>query len=146
MSFRWITAVIWNRQADEHSNVSRLWTAWSWRWTILRNVGDSLPVDTAWHTVWLESSATQMSEPQDRQQRVVHPAKKLVLSFRFLWPCIVSKVRRERKKTQQDATIRCLLSTSASTCFGHHYANLQEIKDRVLLHTVYCVGSAGCGR
>ena len=39
----------------------------------------------------------------------------------------------EREKHQQDATIRCLLSTSASTCFGHHYAHLQEIKDRVLL-------------
>ena len=37
---------------------------------------------------------------------------------------------RERK-TQQDATIRCLLSTSISTCFGHHYVHLQENKDRV---------------
>ena len=41
-----------------------------------------------------------------------------------------SKVWRERKN-QQDATIRCLLSTSVSTCFGHHYAHLQENKDRV---------------
>jgi hypothetical protein len=24
-----------------------------------------------------------------------------------------------------------------STCFGHHYAHLQENKDRVLLHMVY---------
>jgi len=38
-----------------------------------------------------------------------------------------------------------LLSTSVSVCFGHHYAHLQENKDRVLLHTVYCAGSAGCG-
>jgi len=30
--------------------------------------------------------------------------------FRFLWPCIVSKLWREREN-QQDATIRCLLST-----------------------------------
>ena len=29
---------------------------------------------------------------------------------------------------QQDATIRCLLLTSVSTCFGHHYAHLQENK------------------
>ena len=41
------------------------------------------------------------------------------------------------KKNQQDATIRCLLSTSVSTCFGHNYAHLHENKDRVLLHTVY---------
>jgi len=29
---------------------------------------------------------------------------------------------------QQDATIRCLLLTSLSKSFGHHYAHLQEIK------------------
>ena len=45
------------------------------------------------------------------------------------------KVRRERKN-QQDATIRCLLSTSVSTCFGHHYAHLQENKDRVTAYGV----------
>ena len=37
----------------------------------------------------------------------------------------------KRKKNQQDATIRCLLLTSVSTCFGRHYAHLQENKDRV---------------
>jgi glycerol-3-phosphate acyltransferase PlsY len=37
----------------------------------------------------------------------------------------------KREKNQQDATIRCLLLTSISTCFGHHYADLQENKDRV---------------
>jgi hypothetical protein len=26
-------------------------------------------------------------------------------------------------KKQKNATIRCLLSTSVSTCFGHHYAS-----------------------
>ena len=36
-----------------------------------------------------------------------------------------------KREDQQDATIRCLLLTSVSTCFGHHYAHLQEIKDRV---------------
>jgi len=37
----------------------------------------------------------------------------------------------KRGKNQQDATIRCLLLTSISTCFGHHYAHLQENKDPV---------------
>ena len=37
----------------------------------------------------------------------------------------------EERKNQQDATVRCLLSTSVSTCFEHHYAHLQENKDRV---------------
>ena len=50
-----------------------------------------------------------------------------------------------KKEDQQDEAIRCLLLTSVSACFGHHYAHLQENKDRVLLHTVYCAGSAGCG-
>ena len=36
-----------------------------------------------------------------------------------------------KRKDQQDATIRCLLLTSVSTCFGHHYAHLQENKDPV---------------
>jgi len=51
----------------------------------------------------------------------------------------------EERENQQDTTIRYLLSTSVSTCFGHHYAHLQENKNRVLLHMVYCAGSAGCG-
>jgi hypothetical protein len=46
--------------------------------------------------------------------------------------------QREERENQQAATIRCLLSTSVSTCFGHHYAHLQENKDHVLLHMVYC--------
>jgi len=37
----------------------------------------------------------------------------------------------KREKNQQDATIRCLLLTSVSTCFGHHYAHLQENKGPV---------------
>ena len=52
--------------------------------------------------------------------------------------------KSEETENQQDPIIRCLLSTSVSTCFGHHYAHLQENKDRVLLHMVYCAGSAGC--
>ena len=48
---------------------------------------------------------------------------------------IYRKVWRERKN-QQDATIRYVLSTSVSTCFGHHYAHLQENKDRVTVFGV----------
>jgi len=36
-----------------------------------------------------------------------------------------------RERNQQDATIRCLLLTSVSTRFGHHYAHLWENKDPV---------------
>ena len=36
-----------------------------------------------------------------------------------------------KREDQQDATIRCLLLTSVSTCSGHHYAHLQENKGRV---------------
>ena len=59
----------------------------------------------------------------------------------FMLKCSLS----EERENQQDATIRCLLSTSVTTCFGHHYAHLQENKNRVLLHVVYCAGSAECG-
>jgi len=57
----------------------------------------------------------------------------------------VSRAKCEERENQQDAKISCLLSTSVPTCFGHHYAHLQENKERVLLHMVYCAGSAGCG-
>ena len=32
-----------------------------------------------------------------------------------------------KRENQQDATIRCLLLTSVSTCFGHHYALIMPI-------------------
>jgi len=43
---------------------------------------------------------------------------------------------------QQSDVYYQLLSQHIS---GHHYAHLQENNDRVLLHMVYCAGSAGCG-
>jgi hypothetical protein len=36
-----------------------------------------------------------------------------------------------KREDQQDAIIRCLLLTSDSICFGHHYAHLQENKGPV---------------
>ena len=39
--------------------------------------------------------------------------------------------RNMKREDQQDATIRRLLLTSVSTCFGHHYAHLQENKGPV---------------
>jgi hypothetical protein len=36
-----------------------------------------------------------------------------------------------KREAQQDATIRCLLLTSVSTCFGQYYAHLREIKGPV---------------
>ena len=39
-------------------------------------------------------------------------------------------------ENQQDATIRCLLLTSVSTCFGQHYAHLQENKGPVTAFVV----------
>ena len=40
----------------------------------------------------------------------------------------VHREQNMKREDQQVATIRCLLLTSVSTCFGHHYAHLQEIK------------------
>jgi hypothetical protein len=52
-------------------------------------------------------------------------------------------VHREQsveRENQQDATIRCLLLTSVSTCFGHHYAHLQENKSPDTAFGVYWSG------
>ena len=56
----------------------------------------------------------------------------------------VHREQNMKREDQQDATIRCLLLTSVSTCFGHHYAHLQ-VNKALLLHLVCCSGSAGCG-
>ena len=57
---------------------------------------------------------------------------------------------KHEERRPQDATIRCLLLTSVSTCFGHHYAHFQENKRPcyciwcVVLVLLDVVGS-GCG-
>ena len=43
----------------------------------------------------------------------------------------VHREQSMKTENQQDATIRCLLLTSVSTCFGHHYVHLQENKGPV---------------
>ena len=43
----------------------------------------------------------------------------------------VHRKQSMKREDQQDATIRCLLLTSVSACFGHHYAHLQENKGPV---------------
>ena len=43
----------------------------------------------------------------------------------------VHREQSMKREDQQDATIRCLLLTFVSTCFGHHYANLQKNKGPV---------------
>jgi len=53
-------------------------------------------------------------------------------------------VKREREN-QQDNNNQMFIINTVSTCFGHHYAYLQENKDRVILHVVCCAGSAGRG-
>jgi len=42
-----------------------------------------------------------------------------------------------KRENQQDATVRCLLSTSVPKCFGHHYAHLQESKEPVTVFGVF---------
>jgi len=41
-----------------------------------------------------------------------------------------------KRENQQDATIICLLLTSISTYFGHHYAHLQENKEPIIAYGV----------
>ena len=42
--------------------------------------------------------------------------------------------------------MRCLLSTSVSTCFGYHYVHLQENKDRVTAYGVLRCNKRVCMR
>ena len=46
-------------------------------------------------------------------------------------PVTVHREQSMKREDQQDATIRRLLLTSVSTCFGYHYAHLQENKGPV---------------
>ena len=43
----------------------------------------------------------------------------------------VHREQSMKREDQQDATIRCLLLTCVSTCFGRHYAHFQENKEPV---------------
>jgi hypothetical protein len=49
----------------------------------------------------------------------------------------VHRGQNMKREDQQDATIRCLLLTSGATCFGHHYAHLQENKGPVTAFVVF---------
>jgi len=51
-------------------------------------------------------------------------------------------VKREREN-QQDATIRCLLSTLSQHVSGIIMPNFRRTKDRVLLHVVCCAVTSG---
>jgi len=82
--------------------------------------------------------------------------------------CLKVLLKSVKREEQQDvSTIRCLLLTSVSTCFGHHYAHLLQLSDVFINFClnmfraslcpssgeerpcycilVYCSGSAGCG-
>ena len=75
--------------------------------------------------------AKHLDDPSDCQLFTSDDVKRLRNEYKMRF----SKVWRERKN-QQDATIRCLLLTSVSTCFVHHYAHLQENKDCVTAFSV----------
>ena len=78
-----------------------------------------------------------------------HAVQTSKLNFirRFVQLYVAVTVYREqslKREYQQDETIqtfivnfRCLLLTTVSTCFGHHYVHHQENKDRVLLTMVF---------
>ena len=61
--------------------------------------------------------------------------------FRFLWPCIVSKLWSEREN-QQDATVRCLLSIFSQHVSGIIMPIFRRAR-RVLLQVVCCAVTSG---
>ena len=86
----------------------------------------------------LESSGKQKrGRPRNSWRRsVIMEAGRSWNELRFLaadrqkWKGLIDSLCMKRED-QQDATIRCLLLTSVSTCFWHHYAHLQENKGPV---------------
>ena len=65
----------------------------------------------------------------------------LLTNFRFLWPCIVSKLWSEREN-RQDATVRCLLSTLSQHVSGIIMPIFRTTR-RVLLNVVCCAVTSG---
>ena len=65
--------------------------------------------------------------------------------FYFSVPMTMHSEQSMKREDQQDATIRCLLLTSVSTCFWHHYAHLQENKGPVTVLVLLDVVGSGCG-
>jgi len=95
------------------------------------NVGTRVPVSTTSH---------RRCYCQHSEKITTHI---YVLGFSFLWPCIVSKVWRQRKtnKMQQSNVYYQLLSQHVSGII----MPICSRSKTVLLHVVYCSGSAGCG-
>ena len=62
-------------------------------------------------------------------------------NFRFLWHCIMSKLWSERE-SQQDATVRCLLSILSQHVSGIIMPIFRRTR-RVLLHVVCCAVTIG---
>ena len=64
--------------------------------------------------------------------RICHPLALLgAHNFSHVSGLRVNVLYPLKREDQQDATIRCLLLTSISTCFGQHYVHLQENKGPV---------------
>ena len=61
--------------------------------------------------------------------------------FRFLWPCIVSKLWSEREN-QQDAAVRCLFSTISQHVSGIIMPIFRRTR-HMLLHVVCCTVTSG---
>ena len=56
-----------------------------------------------------------------------------------------STSRTEREKTNKMQQSNVYYQHLSQHVSGIYYAHLKENKDPVLLHMVYCSGSAGCG-
>ena len=123
------------------------WLVWATLRTLLNSVKREKPTRYN-HQMYIINFCFNMFRaslcPSSGKQRPCVTAYGVLLWFCWMGLVAVVGALRCRMRALL-ATIRCLLSTSVSTCFGHNYAHLQENKDRVLLHMVYCAGSAGCG-
>ena len=81
---------------------------------------------------WLHAAQTLKKQPHIWRAEYIwhtdwerHPSQYKIKNI------TAQEIKREERENQKDATIKYLLSTSVSGCFGHHYAHLQENKDHV---------------
>ena len=80
---------------------------------------------------------------KDKIRNTIVKQKVNVVSFRFLWPCIMKVGWRQGTNKMQ--LIRCLLSNFYLNMFRALLCPSSGEQDCVLPHVVFCTACAGCG-
>ena len=135
-------------QPHNRSRVMYIKLFWTkWLWTRFFFPVSSLPLSTIPSLLHnhLHLSSTFIIRTSGRSLRIFEQSKlfpeiggrggalhrKVPFQCWLTLNCLNTSPVAWRERNQQDATIRRLLLTSISTCFGYHYPHLQENKEPV---------------